>query len=68
MKYQKYKGHDMDRGKLVLSFHQRWCVSVASDGKLLLRLAGNPVGVVEYRKYALLMNIVKSLISCGQLV
>lgn len=40
-----YSGHELGPGKVVLSFHQRWMMSVASDGKLMLRLAGNPVSL-----------------------
>lgn len=38
-----YSGHDLGSGKVALSFHQKWMASVASDGKLLLRLSGSPV-------------------------
>ena len=42
-----YIGHDLDSARVCLSFHQRWIASTASDGKLLLRLTGNPVSGVK---------------------
>ena len=45
-----YSGHDLESGKVALSFHQKWAASVASDGKLMLRLVGSPVSP-EYHIY-----------------
>ncbi len=38
-----FKGHEMPFGKVAVSFHHNWTCSVASDGKLLLRLVASPV-------------------------
>ena len=41
-----YEGHDLGVAKMALSFDQKWLVSVAQDGKLLLRSVENPVSVL----------------------
>lgn len=43
-----YKGHELDGGKAVLSFHQKWVASIASDGVVFLRLLEKPVSSSVY--------------------